>query len=154
MSNTNHRNMSVDVLEEESIHRSPSIVAVAADGIFAASDLASMSVDELWNFHVELKAILAAKIAAEVRELERRIDRLNAVIDTNKRADRSSKSAIPPRRPYPAVLPKYRNLTAPFETWSGRGKQPRWLTAQLDLGKRLEDFRIGSTRASKKRGTP
>jgi hypothetical protein len=73
------------VLDEESIHRSPSIVAVAADGIFDASDLASMSVDELWNFHVELKAILTAKIAAEVRELERRIDRLNAVIDTNNR---------------------------------------------------------------------
>ena len=144
----NERNRNVDVLDEQTIDQSPSIVAETTNKdrrFFAASDLASLSVDELWNFHVELKAILAAKIAAEVRELERRIDRLNAVIDTNKRADRSSKSAIPPRRPYPAVLPKYRNLTAPFETWSGRGKQPRWLTAQLDLGKRLEDFLIGST---------
>ena len=40
------------------------------------------------------------------------------------------------------VLPKYRNPERPRETWSGRGKQPRWLTAKLSSGKKLEDFRI------------
>ena len=141
----NQRNKSVDVPDEKSIHRSPSIVADTTDTerrLFAASDLTSMSVDELWNFHEELEAILTAKITAEVRELERHIDRL---IDIKKRAGKSSKLALSPRRPYPTVLPKYRNLSPPFETWSGRGKQPRWLTTQLDLGKRLEDFLIGST---------
>ena len=39
------------------------------------------------------------------------------------------------RRPYPKVFPKYRNPKKPAETWSGRGKQPRWLTAQLRSGK-------------------
>ena len=39
------------------------------------------------------------------------------------------------RRPYPKVLPKHRNPKNPAETWSGRGKQPRWLTAQLRSGK-------------------
>jgi len=142
----NTRNKSVDVLDEKIIDHSPSIVADTTNKdrrVFAASDLASLSVDELWVFHGELEAILAVKMAAEVRELERRIDRLNVVIDTNKPAGKSSKPAQPHRRPYPAVLPKYRNLTPPFETWSGRGKQPRWLKAQLDLGKRLEDFQIG-----------
>jgi DNA-binding protein H-NS len=46
------------------------------------------------------------------------------------------------RRPYPQVFPKYRNPAKPSETWAGRGKQPRWLTAQLRSGKRLDDFRI------------
>jgi DNA-binding protein H-NS len=46
------------------------------------------------------------------------------------------------RRPYPQVLPKYRNPAEPSETWAGRGKQPRWLTAQLRSGKQLDDFRI------------
>jgi DNA-binding protein H-NS len=144
----NKRNESVDVLDEKTMQHSPSIVADTTNKdrrIFAASDLASLSVDELWSFHGELEAILTAKIAAEVKELERRIDRLNAVIDTDKRADKSSRPTVLHRRPYPAVLPKYRNLTPPFETWSGRGRQPRWLSAQLELGKRLEDFRIGST---------
>ena len=141
----NTRNKSVDVLDEKIIDHSPSIVADTTNKdrrVFAASDLASLSVDELWVFHGELEAILTAKMAAEVRELERRIDRLNVVIDTNKPAG-SSKPAQPHRRPYPAVLPKYRNLAAPSETWSGRGRQPRWLRAQLEFGKRLEDFQIG-----------
>jgi DNA-binding protein H-NS len=141
----NQRNRSVDALDEQTIDQSPSIVVEATNKnrrFFAASDLASLSVDELWKFHGELEAILTAKIAAEVRELERRINRLH---DANRRFGNSTRQVVPPRRPYPAVLPKYRNLSPPFETWSGRGKQPRWLSAQLHLGKRLEDFRIGST---------
>jgi DNA-binding protein H-NS len=142
----NQRNKSVDVLDEKIIDHSPSIVAETTREdrkSFAASNFAALSVDELWRIHGELEAILTAKMAAEVRELERRIDRLDAVNNTNERDSKSSKSAV--RRPYPAVLPKYRNLSSPFQTWSGRGRQPRWLSAQLHLGKRLEDFRIEST---------
>jgi DNA-binding protein H-NS len=32
----------------------------------------------------------------------------------------------------------------PSETWSGRGKTPRWLVAALKTGRRLEDFAIGN----------
>lgn len=46
------------------------------------------------------------------------------------------------RRPYPVVVPKYRNPEQPTETWAGRGKTPRWLTAQLKSGRRIDDFRI------------
>ncbi|MCK1655290.1 H-NS histone family protein [Bradyrhizobium sp. 149] len=38
-------------------------------------------------------------------------------------------------RAYPRVLPKYQNPDRPSETWAGRGKQPRWVTAQLKSGK-------------------
>src|ERR1035441_4560094 len=133
----NTRNKSVDVLDEKIIDHSPSIVADTTTKdrrVFAASDLASLSVDELWVFHGELEVILTAKMAAEVRELERRIDRLNVVFDTNKRAGKSSKPAQPHRRPYPAVLPKYRNLTSPFETWSGRGGRAGWRTGEMEWG--------------------
>ncbi|MFA5685130.1 MAG: H-NS histone family protein [Lysobacteraceae bacterium] len=40
------------------------------------------------------------------------------------------------------VEPKYRNTSNEAETWSGRGKRPRWLEAQLKAGKTLEDFKI------------
>jgi DNA-binding protein H-NS len=33
------------------------------------------------------------------------------------------------QRKYPRVFPKFRNPKEPSETWSGRGKQPRWLAA-------------------------
>ena len=40
------------------------------------------------------------------------------------------------------VAAKYRNR-ATGETWTGRGKMPRWLQAEVNAGRRKEDFLIG-----------
>ena len=40
------------------------------------------------------------------------------------------------------VEPKYRNTANPDETWSGRGKRPRWMEAAIANGKTPDDFRI------------
>jgi DNA-binding protein H-NS len=40
------------------------------------------------------------------------------------------------------VPPKYRNPANPKETWTGRGKQPRWMAALVAGGKKPEDFLI------------
>lgn len=40
------------------------------------------------------------------------------------------------------VAPKYRNPANPSETWSGRGRQPRWLAALVEKGKSASDFLI------------
>ena len=58
-----------------------------------------------------------------------------------------------PRRKYPKVLPKYCNPLVPSETWSGRGKRPRWLVAALETGHRLDEFEIDNVEkeAGKKR---
>ena len=40
------------------------------------------------------------------------------------------------------VEPRYRNPANVEETWTGRGKQPRWLAAQLAAGKQLASFLI------------
>ncbi|MCX7660857.1 H-NS histone family protein [Caldimonas sp.] len=39
------------------------------------------------------------------------------------------------------VAPKYRN-PATGETWTGRGRQPKWVEAALASGKQLSDFAI------------
>jgi DNA-binding protein H-NS len=101
------------------------------------TDFASMSTDELWKLYEELVTVLAAKMDAEKRALEERLRQLTQQIKTEPLGQRTR------RRPYPKVLPKFRNPRQPSETWSGRGKQPRWLTAQLRSGKHIEDFRIG-----------
>jgi DNA-binding protein H-NS len=99
-------------------------------------DLKSMSVDELWSLHELVVSILARHISSEKARLEQRLRELGR--DTAASAKKVSHA----RRPYPPVFPKYRNPTRPSETWSGRGKQPRWLTAELRSGKKLDDFRI------------
>ena len=96
--------------------------------------LKSMSADELWHLHEELISILARKIDEQKAKLEERLRFL-----------KNSSSAIGPsrsRRAYPKVLPKYQNPKNPAEKWSGRGKQPHWLQAQLRVGNKLDHFLI------------
>ena len=110
-------------------------------------DLEAMDFNELWLFHEELTKILAAKISAEKLELEKRLARLNQREQIGEARTSSAEPTInrPPRRKYPKVLPKYCNPSAPGETWSGRGKQPRWLVAALQSGQKIEDFLITGT---------
>ena len=108
-------------------------------------NLKSMSVDELWSLHQLVVSVLARKISSEQAGLEQRLRELfqNTAV--------SVKKVSHPRRQYPQVFPKYRNPARPSETWAGRGKQPRWLTAELRSGKKLDDFRIRPSSAQ--RGT-
>jgi DNA-binding protein H-NS len=77
---------------------------------------------------------LARKIAEEKAKLEERLRFLE-----NPRGAIGTKR---PRRAYPTVLPKYQNPKNPTERWSGRGRQPHWVQAQLKTGKKLEHFLI------------
>ena len=107
-------------------------------------DFNSMSVDELWILRSEIASVLASKIAEEKTKLEKRLWQLRSDSLPSKIVQRE-------RRPYPQVLPKYRNPADPAETWAGRGKQPRWVTEQLGSGKKLDDFRIQSGSGSARR---
>ena len=40
------------------------------------------------------------------------------------------------------VAAKYSNPDNPAETWTGRGRKPRWLTAKLKDGDRMDKFLI------------
>ncbi|HLO76748.1 MAG TPA: H-NS histone family protein [Magnetospirillum sp.] len=40
------------------------------------------------------------------------------------------------------VAPKYRNPDNPAETWTGRGRQPKWVAAKIAAGIYLESLKI------------
>jgi DNA-binding protein H-NS len=40
------------------------------------------------------------------------------------------------------VKPQYQNPTDSSQTWSGRGRQPKWVAEALASGKKLDQFRI------------
>jgi DNA-binding protein H-NS len=42
----------------------------------------------------------------------------------------------------PKVAPRYRNPKDSTQTWSGRGRQPRWIAEGLASGKTLDEFRM------------
>jgi DNA-binding protein H-NS len=102
------------------------------------SNFEKMSVDELWTLHERIASILTTKMEAEKRELENRLGELNRKYGSSSNEDRS-------RRPYPKVLPKFQNPAQPYQTWAGRGRQPRWVSELLRAGTSIDDLRIAET---------
>ncbi|WP_035724948.1 H-NS histone family protein [Bradyrhizobium sp. ARR65] len=111
-------------------------------------ELESMSLDDLWVLHERITGILSARIKAEKHELEKRLAILSRGMDVTGREPRPVGEK--PRRKYPRVLPKYRNPQT-SETWSGRGKRPRWLVAAMKSGHKIEEFRISENSANRAR---
>ena len=94
-----------------------------------------MKLEDLWNLHERLVAVLDRRIEGEPRKLQNQLDELG-------RRFGGTPQDIPQRRPYPKVEPKFRNLNKPAETWSGWGKAPRWVVELIASGRTLEEFRI------------
>lgn len=114
-------------------------------------NLDAMSVDEMWLLHEEISRVLSVRLSSEKRELEKRLAQLRREREGRSldRTDAPAKDTPRARRKYPRVFPKYRNPEEPSETWSGRGKQPRWLAAALKTGHSIEEFVIGRAEARK-----
>jgi len=81
----------------------------------------------------ELEAKAEADFMAEVRKLagERGLN-FDNLIKPSRKAKRKAGRTVPP---------KYRNPDT-GDTWTGRGKSPKWLAEALENGKALEDFEI------------
>jgi len=112
--------------------------------------LDTMSLDDLWSLHEEISRLLSTRIRAEKLELEKRLAVLHrGRASSEQQPGTDSMPLAKTRRKYPRVLPKYRNAQSPTETWSGRGKLPRWLVAAMKSGRRVEEFRIADAGVSK-----
>lgn len=107
-------------------------------------DLEAMPLDDLWSLHEKISRFLSERMTAEKQQLEIRLKRLNQADEAYGSLGLKSISARngSPRRKYPKVFPKFQNPKAPFETWAGRGRQPRWLISALKAGGKIEDFEI------------
>jgi DNA-binding protein H-NS len=105
-------------------------------------DISKLSVEELKRLQVEAEALIVSK---KDQAIEDAYDQIVAIADglgfsieellelgEQKRKKTTRK----------AVEPRYRNKNNTEETWTGRGKQPRWLVAELEKGAKLEDFLI------------
>lgn len=110
------------------------------------SDLEVMTVDQLWQLHEELGGVLSARLISEKLELEKRLAQLRREENGEELGDPREAEGMErrPRRAYPRVLPKYRNPENPKETWSGRGKKPRWVSAALNSGHQIDEFLIAN----------
>jgi DNA-binding protein H-NS len=107
--------------------------------------LKTMSIDKLLSFKSQIEATLASKITEQRRALELELSKLDRFQGAGR-----GKAAVGRGGARGAVAPKYRNPENADETWAGRGLKPRWLTAAIKSGKKVEDFAIGGAAASAK----
>jgi DNA-binding protein H-NS len=98
--------------------------------------LQSMSIDALWKLHEEIDHLLNVRLEAKRRQLNQRLVSLGQKVPSKTENH---------RRRYPKVLPKFQNPAEPAQTWAGRGRQPRWVSAMLETGKSIDDLRILKT---------
>jgi DNA-binding protein H-NS len=105
--------------------------------------LKSMSIEKLVALKGQVEAALSSKVLEQRRALESELSRLGR-FEGRKSSSKVARGG--------GVAPKYRNPEDPSETWAGRGLKPRWLTAAIKSGKKIEDFLIADLAASKANG--
>lgn len=101
-------------------------------------DLNELSLAELKKLHKD-----AAKAIESFADREKKAVRakLEAIARENgyELAEILEAAPIKTRK---AVVPKYVNPDDKNDTWSGRGRKPRWVVAALESGKSLSDLEI------------
>ncbi|MFO1391941.1 MAG: H-NS histone family protein [Agitococcus sp.] len=107
-------------------------------------DLSALSTEELQSVIVEAQRLIAKKKKAELKDARIKAEKLAAELgftleELIKGKAEDEQASVKVRKP---VEIRYRNPANAAETWTGRGKQPRWLVAALATGKLLEDFSI------------
>ena len=103
-------------------------------------NLRALTFDDLLNLQERVSNIIAGRIKSERIELEARLARLQGIKLPSLRASAQTNGSG--RRKKRKVAPKYRNPAKPSETWTGRGRQPRWMTAAIKSGKKRSSFLI------------
>ncbi len=102
--------------------------------------LEKMSYKELLSLKEKVAAAIVARQAAEKVELKRKVEEMmnQSGFDVSELfgAGRGRKSGG-------KVAAKYRNPKDPSQTWTGRGRKPRWISDALAKGQKIENFLIG-----------
>jgi DNA-binding protein H-NS len=102
-----------------------------------------VKIDQLKEMSVEALQNLITNAQNLVNQYEK--DKKKAVIREIKTLAASANLNIDIKedeviKPKGKSVTKYRNPDNPNETWTGRGKRPRWLNDALASGKNLDDF--------------
>nr|WP_272909112.1 H-NS histone family protein [Acinetobacter nectaris] len=111
-------------------------------GEIYVQDISTLSVEELKHLQQEAEALIATKKDQAIQNAYQQIIDIAAGLDLTVEQVLeygSQKRKVTTRK---TVEPRYRNHNNPEQTWTGRGKQPRWIVAELAKGAKLEDFII------------
>ncbi|MFV5264052.1 H-NS family nucleoid-associated regulatory protein [Acinetobacter courvalinii] len=105
-------------------------------------DISELSVEDLKRLQAEAEALIASKKDQAIEDAYNQIVAIAEAIGFSVEELLEVGEQKRKKTTRKAVEPRYRNKNNTEETWTGRGKQPRWLVAELEKGAKLEDFLI------------
>jgi len=106
-------------------------------------DLNPLSIDELDALIDEAAALIETKKAEALKNAKAEIEKIAASTGMSVEELLGLRGAKPAKKAAGAkktVADKYRNPKDHTQTWTGRGKRPKWLQEMLDNGGKLENF--------------
>jgi DNA-binding protein H-NS len=109
-----------------------------------ATNLKSMDVEAL----LSLRADIDKRLGQKRSELEQQLSRLGSESSGSGRAMRAWGSGRRSSMKGRKVAPKFRGPDG--DTWAGRGARPRWLTALIKQGHKLDEYAINKSAAARK----
>jgi DNA-binding protein H-NS len=102
-------------------------------------DLNALSLKELKDLHSQVGKAISGyedrKKQDAIAKLEEQAKSMGFAL-----SDLVGAGIVRKRKP---VKAKYANPANTSETWTGRGRRPRWVEAALKAGKKIEDLLIG-----------
>jgi DNA-binding protein H-NS len=116
--------------------------------------LSKLSLTELNRQKSRIEAEIARRSQNSKRDLLKKVQKLandagvplSELLGGGKapKATKTAKSATPkkPRGSKGKVAPKYRNPAEVSQTWTGRGRQPLWVSGYVASGKSITDLLI------------
>lgn len=105
-------------------------------------DISNLSVEQLKRLQEEAEALIASKKDQAVEDAYNQILAIAENVGLSIEQILEFGASKRKKNVRKSVEPRYRNKANANETWTGRGKQPRWLVAELEKGAKLEDFLI------------
>ena len=105
-------------------------------------DISDLSVEDLKRLQVEAEALILSKKDQAIEDAYNQIIAIAEAFGFSVEELLELGEQKRKKTTRKAVEPRYRNKNNTEETWTGRGKQPRWLVAELEKGAKLEDFLI------------
>lgn len=108
-------------------------------------DLNQLTIEQLNDVIADAQRLIKAKKKAQLKTARAQLEKVAADFGYTLeellagKTTETEQVVVKTRKP---VEIRYRNPANEAETWTGRGKQPRWLAAAIATGKSLQDFAV------------
>lgn len=121
-----------------------------AKSVLSKKQFSELDEKQLNRLIADAKKELESRKKTKIRALKKQLQGIASELDTSVesllgiKGGSTAKAPAKKKRGAPRgkVPPKYRNPNKASETWTGRGRQPKWVEAFLAGGGKLDDISI------------